>query len=147
MFENLIQIVGLYFLVACALQALAVFVQQAGATRSPEDDKQRHGATALIAFLLSLITPGLLLAHAFLATQAVDQTLRVLAMGAPIAAVLAGALVGAVFGAVAKGAAPAMRKLALPLDIAAFAVAIFATLPSIRLLLEAAQNGGAIVTP
>jgi hypothetical protein len=56
-------------------------------------------------------------------------------------------LVGAIFGAIAKGATSTMRTLALPLDLAAFAVAIFATLPSIRVLIEAAQNGGVIVAP
>jgi hypothetical protein len=145
MFADLIQIVGLWFLVAIALETLAIFVEQAGSARSPEDETKRHGAVTLIAFLLSLITPGLLLAHGFLATTGQDQTLRVIAMGAPVAAVLLGSLAGAIFGAIAKGAAPVMRKLALPLDLAAFAVAIYATLASIRILIGAAQNGGVIV--
>ncbi|MGD9965429.1 MAG: hypothetical protein AB7T59_02825 [Hyphomonadaceae bacterium] len=144
MFANLVQIVGLWFLAAVALEALAVFVEQAGAARSPDDETARPGAVSLIAFLLSLITPGLLLAHGFLATHGQDQTLRVIAMTAPIAAVLFGALLGAMFGAVAKGAAPAMRKLALPLDLVALAVAVYAALPSIRILIAAAQHGGAI---
>lgn len=147
MFANLIETVGLWFLVACALEALAVFVEQAGAARSPDDDHPRSGAITLTAFMLSLLTPGLLLAHGFLATREADQTLRVFAMGAPIAAVLIGALAGAILGAAARGAAPTMRKLALPLDLGAFSVAILATLPSIRILLEAAQTGGVIVTP
>jgi hypothetical protein len=147
MFANLIQIVGLWFLVACALEAVAVFVEQAGAARSPdEEDGKKRGASALLAFLLSLLTPGLLLAHGFLSTHEQEQTLRVIAMGLPIAAVLLGALLGAIFGAVARGTAPAMRKLALPLDLVAFAVAIFATLASIQVLIGAAQNGGVITT-
>ncbi len=147
MFASLIQIVGLWFLVACALEALAVFVEQAGSARSPdEEDGHKRGASALLAFLLSLLTPGLLLAHGFLATHGQDQTIRVLAMALPIGAVLLGALFGAIFGAVAKGAAPTMRKLALPLDLVAFGVAVFATLASIQLLISAAQNGGVITT-
>ncbi|MGD9980609.1 MAG: hypothetical protein AB7H66_02530 [Hyphomonadaceae bacterium] len=146
MFATLIQTAGLWFLIACAVEAVAVFAEQAGAARSPEDDAPRNGAVALVAFLLTLITPGLLLAHGFLSTRGHDETLRVMAIGAPIAAVLAGALLGAIFGAAAKAAAPAMRKLALPLDLAALALTVYATLPSIRILIEAAQNGGVIVT-
>ena len=147
MFADLIQVVGLWFVVACACEALAVFVEQAGAARSPdEDDGRKQSASALIGFLLSLLTPGLLLAHGFLATHAQEQTLRVVAMGLPVAAVLLGALLGAVFGAVARGAAPLMRKLALPLDVVAFGVAIYATLASIQVLIGAAQNGGVIVS-
>lgn len=146
MFANLIQIVGVWFLVACALEALAVFAEQAGAARSPdEEDGKQRGASALLAFLLSLLTPGLLIAHGFLSTHGQDQ-LRVIAMALPIAAVLLGALLGAIFGAVARGAAPAMRRLALPLDLVAFVVTIFATLAGIQVLLGAAQDGGVIYT-
>jgi hypothetical protein len=145
MFASLLQIAGLWFVVAIALEALALFVEQAGAARSPEDDEPRHRAASLIAFLLSLGTPGLLIAHGFLSTHGHDQ-LRVIAMALPIAAVLLGALLGAIFGAVARGAAPAMRKLALPLDLVAFVVTIFATLASIQVLLGAAQDGGVIYT-
>ena len=136
MLETLIQTVGLWFFVAVAMEALAVFVEQAGASRSPDDDGPKHGGLALLALVLTIVTPGLLLAHGFLATEGADQTLRVLAMSAPVAAVLVGALFGAIFGAAAKGAAPIMRKLALPLDLAAFAVTIYATLASIQMLLN-----------
>lgn len=147
MFANLINVVGLWFVIACALEALAVFVEQAGAVRSPdEEDGRKQSASALIAFLLSLLTPGLLLAHGFLATHEQDQTLRALAMGLPVVAVLLGALLGAIFGAMARGAAPLLRKLALPLDLAAFGVAIYASLSSIQQLIGAAQNGGVIMT-
>ena len=146
MFASLIQTVGLWFLVACALEALAVFVEQAGSVRSPdEEDGRKRSASALLVFVLSLLTPGLLLAHGFLTTNGQDQTLRVIAMGLPIAAVLVGALLGAIFNAFAKGLAPAMRKIALPFDLAAFAVAVFAALTSIQTLITAAQNGGVIV--
>ena len=104
-------------------------------------------AHALLTLLLTLTTPGLLLAHAFLVTHELDPTLRILAMAAPIGAVLLGSLLGAMFGAAANGAASAMRTLALPLELAAFALTIFATLASLRILLAAAQNGGVIVTP
>ena len=40
--------------------------------------------------------------------------------------------------------APLMRKLALPLDVVAFTVTIYATLATIQVLIQAAQNGGVI---
>jgi len=147
MLETLIQTVGPWFLVAVALEAAAVFVEQWGAARSPDEEPPKHNALALLALVLTLVTPGLLLAHGFLATHDADQTIRVLAMSAPVAAILFGALLGAIVGAVARSAAPTMRKLALPLDLVAFLVTVFAALSSIRMLIEAAQNGGVIVAP
>jgi hypothetical protein len=90
-------------LVAVALEAAAVFVEQWGASRSPDDEARKHGALALLAFVLTLLTPSVLLAHAFFATQAGDQSVRVIAMVAVIVAILAGALVGAILGAVREG--------------------------------------------
>jgi hypothetical protein len=54
--------------------------------------------------------------------------------------VLLGALFGAFAGAGVKGAAPLMRKLALPLDLLAFAVTIYAVSPSIQAMMEAVQG-------
>jgi hypothetical protein len=70
--------------------------------------------------------------------------LRIWAIGLPIGAVLGGSLLGAKFGAHALAAAPLKRKNAQPLSVVALVVTIFATMPSIRVLVEAAQNGGAI---
>ena len=148
MLATLIQLVGVWFFVAVALEALAVFTEQWGAARSPDEETRKHGALALIALLFTIITPGLLLAHGYISTRGQDQTNFFLATGAPIAAVLIGALLGAIMGAVANGAAPLMRKLALPLDAIAFAVAVFASLATIQVLIQAAQNGGVVqVTP
>ena len=147
MLSALLETTGYWFLIASAALALAVFVGQAGAARSPDEDRLPNSAHALLTLLLTLTTPGLLLAHAFLVTHELDPTLRILAMAAPIGAVLLGSLLGAMFGAAANGAASAMRTLALPLELAAFALTIFATLASLRILLAAAQNGGVIVTP
>lgn len=148
MLGSLIQAVGLWFFVAVALETLAVFAEQWGAARSPDEEKPKHNALALLAFVLTLLTPGLLLAHGYISTQGKDQALLVLAIGAPIAAVLIGALLGAIMGAAVRGAAPLMRKLALPLDIVAFAATIYAALATIQKLILAAQNGGVVyVTP
>lgn len=146
MLEALIQIVGPMFLVAVALEAVSVLAEQWGAARSPDEEAPKHNALALLALLLTILTPGLLLAHGYVATHAQDQTLLVIAVGLPVGAVLVGALLGAILGAAVSGAAPLMRKLALPLDIAAFAVTIYATLATIHTLIQAAQSGG-LVTP
>lgn len=138
MLGTLIQAVGLWFFVAVALEAMAVLVEQWGAARSPDDDAPKNGALALMALVLTIATPGILLAHAYITTEGAEQTIRVLAMGSPIIAILVGALCGAVAGAAARGAAPLMRKLALPLDLIALAAAIFASLSTIQALIAAA---------
>lgn len=131
MLGQLIASVGLWFLVAVALETAAVFVEQWGASRSPDDDGPKRSGLALLALVLTILTPGLLLLHAFVATEQ-TQDVRLIAMSAPVAAILVGALLGAIVGAAARGLAPTMRKLALPLDILAFAVTIFATLASLQ---------------
>ena len=146
MLSALVETCGAAFLAALGLEALAVFVEQAGAARSPEEDDAKRGAGTLALFVAGALTPGLLLAHGFVATNR-QEDLRIWAMGAPLAAMLGGALLGAVFGAIARAAAPFMRKAALPLDLAALVVAIYATWPSIRVLIDAAQHGGVILTP
>lgn len=138
MLGTLIQTVGPWFLLAVAIEALAVFVEQWGAARSPDEEPRKHNALALLALFLTILTPGLLIAHGVMTTRGGDQSLMVLAIGAPIVAVLIGALAGAIVGAAAKGAAPTMRKLALPLDVVAFAATIFAVLPSIQSMMQSA---------
>lgn len=148
MLGTLIEIAGLWFVVAVGLEALAVFAEQWGAARSPEEDSPKHGALALVALLLTVATPGLLLAHGYISTRGQEQTVFLLAIAAPIAAVLVGALLGAIMGAVARGAAPLMRKLAVPLDVIAFGATLYATLATIQVLIQAAQQGGVLyVTP
>lgn len=136
---------GLWFVIAIAVQGVAVFFEQAGAARSP-DEERPHGAAVLFMGASALLTPGVLLAHAYMSTHDVEPTIRIVALGAVIAAVLGGSLLGALVGAIAKGAAPVMRMIALPLSLAALALAIYAALPTIQLLIEAARNGGVIYT-
>jgi len=148
MTESLIALTGLWFLVACGVEFLTVFAEQAGAARSPEDEApRRHGFLALLNLIASLLTPGLLLAHGFLVTHEQEQTLRIVAMALPIAAMLLGSLFGALFGALARPLAGVMRMIALPLSLGALALTIYATLPSINVLIDAAQNNWTIVTP
>ncbi|MGE0742218.1 MAG: hypothetical protein AB7O98_12835 [Hyphomonadaceae bacterium] len=145
MFAQLIEAAGVWFLVAAAAELVAVLVEQAAAARSPEEEAPRRGGpSAALLAVSALLAPGLLLAHGFLATHGGDTMLRAVAVGTPIAAMIVGALLGGILGAVAKGAAPLMRRLALPLGLIALAVTIFATWPSIQTLITAAQNGGVI---
>ena len=139
--EQLIATAGVWFFAACAAAFAAVFVEQAGAARSPEEDTERKGAAAMMLMLASLLTPGLLLLHGFFLTAAADTLARIWIMAAPIAAVLLGSIAGAIFGAVGRGAAPAMRKLALPLGLAALGLTLFAAMPSIVALVNGLQDG------
>jgi hypothetical protein len=75
MLSSLIQVMGPWFLAAIALEAVAVFAEQWGAVRSPDEEVRKHGALALLALVLSLLTPGLLLAHGYITTRTQEQTL------------------------------------------------------------------------
>lgn len=141
MLEQLIGIAGIWFLAACAAEFAAVFAEQAGAVRSPDEDSERKSALTLMLMLASLLTPGLLLLHAFFLTAAVDPTIRIWLMAAPVAAMLGGSLLGAILGAIARSAAPAMRKIGLVLGIVALALTLFATSPSIVALANGLQDG------
>jgi len=141
MLADLIQTAGLWFVVGCALEAVATFVEQAAAARSPEEDAPRRGFAALAVLAVTTLTPGLLFAHGFLSTHGADTTLRIWAMAAPAVAMIGGSLLGGMLGAMAPGAAPFMRRLALPAGIAALVVTVYATLPSITTLVGAARTG------
>ena len=102
MFASLIQIVGLWFLVASRSKRRRCLSSKRAQRVRPTTKPRRTARSRCIAFLLTLLTPGLLLAHGFLADAGRDQTIRVIAMGVPIAAILLGALFGAIFGAAAR---------------------------------------------
>lgn len=144
MLAALIQVVGPWFILAVAFEALAVFVEQWGAARSPDEETRRHGALGLLALVLTIVTPGLLLAHGYVTTREAGEALVALVVGAPVAAVLLGSLLGAIVGAVVPAAAPFMRRIALPFDLLAFVLAGFAALPTIQILL---QGGNPIAAP
>lgn len=140
--EQLIATGGAWYFAACVAAFASVFVEQAGAARSPEEENERKGgATALMLMLFSLLTPGLLLLHGFLLTAAMDTWLRIWVMAAPVTAILLGSILGAIFGALARGAAPAMRKLAAPLAVAALALTLYAASPSLVALANGLQDG------
>lgn len=147
MVASLIDVAGLAFLIAVGIEALAVFVDQLGAVRSPEEDEPRLGAIAAILAVAAIITPGLLILHGFLSTAQAQQQVRVVAMAAPIAAVIGGALFGAIVGVFFRGAAPSIRKAAPVFAAGALVAAAIAALPSMGQLIEAVQNGGVITTP
>ena len=140
--EQLIAIAGLWYFAACAAAFASVFVEQAGAARSPEEDGERTGgAAALLLILASLLTPGLLLLHGFFLTAAVDTLLRIWVLATPIAAIVLGSMLGGILGATSRNLAPAMRRLALPFGLAALALTLFATSPSIVALANGVQDG------
>ena len=138
--EQLIATAGVWFFAACAAQFVAVIVEQAGAARSPEEDGDRGRAVMQALVLVSFLTVGLLLLHGFFLTAA-EATARTAIMTTPIAAMLLGSLLGAIFGALARGAAPALRKIALPIAIVALGVTLFAVSPSIVALVNGLQDG------
>jgi hypothetical protein len=128
--EQLIATAGLWYLAACIAVFVAMFIEQAGAARSPEEDSERKRAVMLVLLLATFATVGLLLLHGiFLAAE--DEGIRFAILAAPIGAMMLGSLFGAIFGAVARGAAPTMRKLALPLVLVALALTLYAAAPTI----------------
>ncbi len=139
--QQLIVTAGLWYFAACLLQFVAVFVEQAGAARSPEEEGERRTAAGLMLTLASLLTPGLLLLHGFFLTVGADAAVRVGILAAPIAALLLGALLGAMLGAAARGVAPAMRKAVLPLGLMALAITLYATSPSLVALANSLRDG------
>jgi hypothetical protein len=127
--EQLIATAGVWFFAASALQFVAAFVEQAGAPRSPEEDGERKPAARLVFFFASLLTIGLLLCVPL--SPEVEPVTRLLVLQTPIAAMFSGAMLGAIFGALAQGVAPTMRKVAIPLALAALALALYVAHPSL----------------
>ena len=134
MLDSFLGVLGPGLAAALVLLALTVFVEQAGAARSPEEDGHRTKLSATALWAANVLTPALLLGHAWIATSAREE-LRLEAMLAPIAAMFGGALLGAMFGAMARGAAPVMRKTALPLALVTLAVTVYAASPSAMALI------------
>jgi hypothetical protein len=148
MLASIIDVAGPAFAIAVGVEALAVFVEQLGAARSPEEDEpRRRGAFTIVLAVAAIVTPGLLLMHGFLSTAQTPQHIRVAAMAAPVAAIIGGALLGAIASAFLRAAGPTMRKAAPVFSIAALVAAAIAALPSLGQLMEAAQSSGAIAMP
>lgn len=138
--EQLIATAGIWFFAACVAQFIAVFVEQAGAARSPEEDGERKRAAMQALVLVSFLTIGLLLIHGMFLTAA-NTDYRAAVLAAPIAAMLLGSLFGAILGALARGVAPMMRRVALPIAVAALALTLFAVSPSIVAVVNSVQAG------
>jgi hypothetical protein len=147
----LIQTVGLWFLIAVALEFVASYSEQMGAAyKPPEEEKRGEGFGEFALMLVTTLTPGLLFVHAFLATagEGLMQwgAVRLWAIGLIVAAMLVGAIAGRLVGGAWPGAARVMRTLALPLGLVAFVFALYATWPSL-LTLIALLSGDGIVLP
>ncbi|MGE0595116.1 MAG: hypothetical protein AB7P07_02020 [Hyphomonadaceae bacterium] len=142
MIEIVAEIAGSLFLVALGLEFAAVFAEQAGGVRKAGEEKPRPGFAAMVLMILATVTPGLLLAHAFVTTMDVHDQVRIWAIGGVIAAVVAGALLGMAAGLFGgEGVSRAMRALSLPLNLAAFGLAVFVARTSINQLIDMLQNG------
>ena len=133
--EQLIATAGLSYLAACVSVFVAMFIEQAGAARSPEEDSERKRAAMLVLLLATFATVGLLLLHGYF-VPADNEAWRFGIMATPIAAMMLGSLLGAIFGALARGVAPLMRKLALPFVLVAFALTLYAAAPTIVALAD-----------
>ncbi len=145
MIVTFIQIVGLWFLAAIALELFAVYAEQAGAARKAEERGQSgFGAFALM--ILTTLTPALLFLHAFFLTHGAPSMIRVAAIGLVTASVIFGAIVGRLVGMGWEDGARVMRTLALPLGLAAFVLAIYVTRPSLIALADL-FNGEIITLP
>ena len=131
MLESLVQAAGVWFLAAVALQFAAALCEQAGAARSPEDDRPRGRWLTLALAVAALATPALLLGRAYAVTADAEAMTRLWLMGAPLAAMLGGGLVGGVAGVFVQGLAPALRGLGAALALGALALAAYAAWPSL----------------
>ena len=136
MLEGLIATAGVWFFAGCGAVFAAMFAEQAGAARSPEEDGERNQTALLVLMLASLLAPGLLLLRGFYLTAG-DPGARAGLMGIAIAATVLGSITGAIFGALVRGAAPLMRRAALPLALVALALAMYVALPSLLALAHA----------
>lgn len=146
MIEIVAEIAGPLFLVALALEFLAVFAEQAGSARKAGEDRPKPGFAALVLMILATVTPGLLLVHAFVTTMGIDDQVRIWAIGGVIAAVVLGAIGGLVAGLLGgEGISRLLRAVSLPAALAAFGLSVFVARPSINSLIGWLQNGASVL--
>ncbi len=149
----LIQALGIWFMVAVALEFAACYSEQmAAAYKPPEGEEKRgEGFGAFALMVVTTLTPAMLFVHAFFTTAGSGDAMqwsqiRIWALALIVAAILVGAIAGRLVGTAWQGAARVMRVLALPLGLAAFAFAIYATRPALEALI-AVLSGEVIVLP
>ncbi len=139
----LVQAVGVWFLVAVALEFAACYSEQmAAAYKPPEaEEKRGEGFGAFALMVVTTLTPAMLFVHAFFTTAgSVDamqwSQVRIWALTSIVAAILVGAIAGRLVGSAWQGGARIARTLALPLGLAAFIFTIYATRPAMEALIE-----------
>lgn len=147
MVETIAALTGVWFLIAVAAEFAAVAVEQAGAPRAPSEEPARPGFPGMVLALASLLTPGVLLIHAFVVTASAGDGVRMAAMALPVAAMILGAIVGAVAGLAARPARVMLRMAAIVFALGALILALAASWPSLRIVVDAAQNGWVIEAP
>jgi hypothetical protein len=147
MIDALVGTTGPWFLAAITLEFLAVAAEQMGAAwKPPGEEKRGEGFGGFALLVVTTLTPAMLLVHGFFLTVDGAQATRVAALGLVIGAVLVGAIGGRSLGAGWQGGARTARGLTLPLGLAAFALAIYVTHPSLGALVDLA-SGRAIQLP
>ena len=124
-----------WFLAALGVFFLAGAARQAGAARSPEEERPRTVLDKVLWFA-TMVTLALLLAHAALA--ATGRTVWLVLL--PIAALVAGAFAGGMIGASLRGP---MRALGMLLAVAALGLAAYAAAPNI---IQLTQGAGGLQT-
>ncbi len=138
--------VGLAFLAAVAAEGFAIFVEQTAAgAKKAESDPPASAVGGAVQGIVSMVAPGLLLLHGYFVTVG-RPDLVAGAVGLPVAALVVGAILGRISGAVAQPLAHAFRPLALPAALLGFAIVVWATWPSIQVLL-ALLSGSAATLP
>lgn len=139
---GLTPLVGTFFLIATGAQALGVYVEQAGAAvRFARDQKPPESLGSFALMVVTTMSPALLLLHAYFMTVPAPGQPRVLAISLVIASVIVGAIVGRLVGMAWQSGARFMRGAALPINIAALVLAIYATRPTLTGLYDLFTTG------
>jgi len=142
--RDLPNVMGPLFVTAVAALALGVFVEQAGAAlRFTPDEKPPEGLGAFALMVVTALSPGLLLVHAFIVTMSAPDGARAAAMGLVIAAVIVGAIAGRLAGGAWQSGARFMRAAALPVNVVALLLAVYTSRPSLAALYDLLTTGQA----
>lgn len=140
-FEQLIGVLGTFWLAALAAEFLAVLTESWGGMKPKvegEEDR-RQGLAKYVLMTAAVATPCLLLAHTFIVVSGVyEGELLLPALGAVLATVFGGNLLGWLFGALIRPAATLMQIIAMPLAIVAIITAVALSWDSLPLIATAA---------
>jgi hypothetical protein len=145
---GMVSVTGLLFAIAVAALAFGAYVEQAGAAAQfAPDEKPPESLGAFALMVMTTLSPGMLLAHAYFITTPAPGQPRVLAISLVVAAVVVGAIVGRLVGGAWQGGARFMRAASLPVNIAVFVVAVYTAWPTLTGLLDLFTTGRMRLSP